>query len=90
MRNYTRVKKEYFDRYTLQDTLSNFKTHFKIIICTFFPLDNVIILFSSNDLTLQMTNFRLFQSEKVADDNFKFNLNGRKVSKRAENTVGKG
>ena len=26
----------------------------------------------------------------LADDNFKFNRNGRKVSKRAENTVGKG
>ena len=25
-----------------------------------------------------------------ADDNFKFNKNGRKVSKRAENIVGKG
>ena len=38
-------------------------------------------------LTLsQTTNFRLFQNE----DNFKFHENGRKFSKRIENTVGKG
>ena len=34
----------------------------------------------------QTTNFRLFQT----DDNFKFDENGRKLSKRVENTVGKG
>ena len=32
-------------------------------------------------------NFRQIQ---IADDNFKFNENGRKLSKRVENTVGKG
>ena len=37
-----------------------------------------------------MTNFRLFQTERKADDNFKFDENGRKLSKRVENTVGKG
>ena len=32
-------------------------------------------------LTLsQTTNFRLFQTERVADDNFKFDENGRKLS----------
>ena len=36
----------------------------------------------------QTTNFRLFQNEK--DNNFKFDENGRKISKRVENTVGKG
>ena len=36
----------------------------------------------------QTTNFRLFQ--EFADDNFKFDENGRKLSKRVENTVGKG
>ena len=36
----------------------------------------------------QTTNFRLFQTER--DDNFKFDENGRKFSKRVENTVGKG
>ena len=38
----------------------------------------------------QTTDFRLFQTERVADDNFKFDKNGRKLSKRVENTVGKG
>ena len=37
-----------------------------------------------------MTNFRLFQTEKVAEDNFKFDENGRKLSKQVENTEGKG
>ena len=35
-----------------------------------------------------MTNFRLFQTQ--TDDNFKFDENGRKLSKQVENTVGKG
>ena len=38
----------------------------------------------------QTTNFRLFQIEEFADDNFIFDENGRKLSKRVENTVGKG
>ena len=38
----------------------------------------------------QATNFRLFQTDKFADDNFEFDENGRKFSKRVENTVGKG
>ena len=39
----------------------------------------------------QMTNFRLLQTERVcADDSFKFDENGRKFSKRRENTLGKG
>ena len=39
-----------------------------------------------------MTNFRLFQTYlfDFADDNFEFVENGRKFSKRVENTVGKG
>ena len=42
------------------------------------------------ELTLsQKTNFRLFQTE-FADDNFKFDENGRKFLRRVENTVGKG
>ena len=36
-----------------------------------------------------MTNFRQVQIETVCN-NFKFNENSRKLSKRAENTVGKG
>ena len=39
----------------------------------------------------QMTNFRLLQKLKeFAEDNFKFDKNGGKFSKRVENTVGKG
>ena len=37
-----------------------------------------------------MTNFRLFQTKEFADDNFKFDENGRKFFKQVENTVGKG
>ena len=37
-----------------------------------------------------MTNFRLFQTEDLAEDNFKIDENGRKLSKPVENTVGKG
>ena len=37
----------------------------------------------------QTTNCRPLQTE-FADDNFKFDENGRKLSKRVENTVGKG
>ena len=35
----------------------------------------------------QMTNFRLFQTKKFADDSFKFDKNGRKLSKWVENIV---
>ena len=38
----------------------------------------------------QMTNFRLFLIERICSDNFKFDENSKKVSKRIENTVGKG
>ena len=42
-------------------------------------------------LTLsQTTNFRLFQTEEIADDNFKFDENGIKISKWVVNTVGNG
>ena len=41
-----------------------------------------------------MTNFRLFQTERdcrrQADDNIKFDGNGRKFLKQVENIVGKG
>ena len=38
----------------------------------------------------QTTNFRLFQLKEFADDIFRFDENGSKLSKRVENTVGKG
>ena len=43
------------------------------------------------ELTLsQTTNFRVLQTKGFADNNFKFDENGRKFTKRSENTVGKG
>ena len=38
----------------------------------------------------QMTNFRLFQIERLCVNIFKFDKNDRKLSKWVENTVGKG
>ena len=39
----------------------------------------------------QTTNFRIFQTKKTfADDNFRYDENGRKLSKRVENIMGKG
>ena len=38
----------------------------------------------------QTTYFRLFKLKEFADDNFKFDENGRMFSKQVENTVGKG
>ena len=34
-------------------------------------------------------NFRLFQTERVSDDNFDFDENGRMISKRVEKKCGK-
>ena len=47
---------------------------------------------SDEELThYQMTNFRLLQTERVCRwQFFKFDENGRKLSKQVENTVGKG
>ena len=38
----------------------------------------------------QLTNFRLFQIERFADSNLKYEENGRKLFNPVENTVGKG
>ena len=38
----------------------------------------------------QTTNLDHFKLKKFADDNFKFDENGRKLFKQVENTVGKG
>ena len=38
----------------------------------------------------QKTNFKLFQAQRVCRRQFKFDENGRKLSKQIENTVGKG
>ena len=47
----------------------------------------------SASLTEYITRRQILDSSKLiefADDNFKFDENGRKLSKRVENTVGKG
>ena len=50
----------------------------------------MVILCLNCGLTLtQTTYFRLFQTEKVYRRQFKFNENGRRVSKWVENTLGK-
>ena len=47
--------------------------------------------FNIDELTLsKTTNFRLVQFERNCRRNFKLDENGRKLSKQAENTVGKG
>ena len=38
----------------------------------------------------QTTNLDYFKLKEFADDNFKFDENGRKLSKQVENTLGKG
>ena len=49
------------------------------------------IMFTLLYLTLsKTTNFGLFEAERVANDNFKLDENGRKFPNRVENTVGKG
>ena len=37
-----------------------------------------------------MSNYRFIQTQRVANYNFNFDENGRKFSKRVENSVGKG
>ena len=46
-----------------------------------------------NELLNPLSDDKILDSSKLkefADDNFKFDENGRKLSKRVENTVGKG
>ena len=49
-----------------------------------------ILLFGTELTHYQTTNFRLFQTKKFADDNFKFDKNDRRLSKLVEKTVEKG
>ena len=50
----------------------------------------VVLRFNATLTHYQTTNFRPFQTKEFADVNFKFDEDGRKLSKRVENTVGKG
>ena len=66
----------------LDDECHLFSLKYKVIT----PAKNT----TGNFLTLsQMSNFRLFQTGRVSDNNLKFDENGRKFSKRVEKTVGK-
>ena len=52
-----------------------------------------LLLARNLKITLPITRRQILDSSKLtefADDNFKFDENGRKLSKRTENTVGKG
>ena len=52
---------------------------------------SVVLVKHRKYLTLfQTTNFRLFQNESLCSQQFQIWWNGRKFSKRVENTVGKG
>ena len=48
------------------------------------------LLFANALTHYQMTNFRLFQTERVCRRQLQFDETGEKLSKRIENTVGKG
>ena len=54
----------------------------------------VTLTFTARDYAFNpFLNNKCLESSKLkefADDNFKFDENGRKISKRVENTVGKG
>ena len=60
----------------------------------FFLLNFFKICWASSEkmceIKVQMKNFDFSKPKQCADDNFKFDENGRKLSKRVENTVGKG
>ena len=60
-----------------------------IITSLFWKLTKVL----TNNLKVNIKGRQILDSSKLrefADDNFKFEENGRKLSKRVENTVGKG
>ena len=51
---------------------------------------NVFDVFMYSIALSQTTNFGLFQTKELADDNFKVDENGRMFYKCLENTVGNG
>ena len=56
----------------------------------FLPYMALIFHFKCTLTLSQTTNFKLFQTVRLIDNNFKFDENGRKFSKQVENSVGKG
>ena len=77
-----------------------FFIQFKIVVCNLFQFGGVKNLLFGKSLNLcwrppvlthyKTTNFRSSKLKEFADNNFKFNENGIKVSKRVGNVVGKG
>ena len=59
-----------------------------MMLKSFSPLADNLVFTSFN--SLPDDKFRLFQTERVCRRQFKFEENGRKLSKRVENTVGEG
>ena len=47
-------------------------------------------MFAKGFFSLTLTHYQTTKFRLFADDNFKFEKNGRRLSKRIENTVGKG
>ena len=64
--------------------------NYTILSHRFKPKNNIKILFYSPLTLFQTTNFRLFQTQRVCRRQFIFDENGRKFSKRVENTEGTG
>ena len=75
---------------TLSKSNFNFSVTFILLSANAFTLDHPKILSFGKGLThYQMTNYSS-KLKGFADDNFKFDENGRKLSKPVENSVGKG
>ena len=76
--------------YHTKEKLHHF-THNEIVACECFYFDKAKILSSGKELNLsQMTNLDSSKLKGFAEDNFKFDEYGRKLSKRVENTGEKG
>ena len=76
--------------------LSAISMKLKIVVCKVFQFRRVqnvsfvdVFIWSSLK-NCQTTNLDSSRLKEFADDNFKFHENGSKLSKRVENTVGKG
>ena len=78
-------------KFTLPEQILILQSHLFCHLKNTSILDCPKILLSCTKLTLsKTTNFRPFQTERVADDNTEFDEKRKKLSKRVENEVGKG
>ena len=64
--------------------------HITFYICDLEQADCLMCTMKAHLTLSQTTNLDSSKLKEFADDNFKFEENGRKFSKRVENTVGKG